>query len=239
MTRSERLERIQQDITESTKKSGREPGSVSLVAVSKTFAADDVAAFAALGHLDFGENKVQEFLRKKEEIDRRLPENNLRWHVIGHLQRNKAKEIVGKTQLFHALDSIKLASSLNLQLDRIAESMDCLVQVNVSGEASKFGIDPPDLNNFLESLHEQPNLRIHGLMTLASPSDNPEDVRGEFAQLRQLSESVQDLFFDPSRVHLSMGMSHYFKVAIEEGATIIRVGSSLFGSRDYSTAPSQ
>ena len=239
MTRSERLERIQQDIAESTKTSGRQNGSVSLVAVSKTFAADDVAAFEALGQLDFGENKVQEFIHKKAEIDRRLPDNNIRWHVIGHLQRNKAKEIVGKTQLFHALDSTKLASSLNEHLNRIGQSMDCLVQVNVSGEASKFGIDPADLKQFLELICEHPNLRIHGLMTLASPSDNPEDVRGEFALLRQLSDSVQGLFFDRNRVHLSMGMSHDFKVAIEEGATIVRVGSSLFGSRDYSVDASR
>ena len=233
MTRAERLQQINLEISEAAIRSGRTKSEVTLVAVSKTFPAADVAAFSELGQLNFGENKVQEFVQKKSEIDAILPGNTLKWHAIGHLQRNKAKDLVAITSMFHALDSLKLASTLDQQLERLDLRLPCLIQVNVSGEESKFGIEPSELDRFVDAALANKRLEIMGLMTLASPADNPEDIRPEFAHLRTLANSVADRWYDPSRIHLSMGMSHDFKIAIEEGATLVRVGSSLFGSRNY------
>lgn len=231
MNQKERLQQIQDEIHEAAKRSGRRGSDVTLVAVSKTFPIEDVLSFAKLGQVDFGENKIQEFVQKTKDYVAFSGAPAIRWHVIGHLQRNKAKELLGKTHLFHALDSVRLAETLHAQLNERKQSLRCLVQVNVSGEESKFGLQPNELDSFVDQISAFPTIKIGGLMTLAAPTENLETVRPQFALLRSLSESVRDRLDFTITPELSMGMSSDFEVAIEEGATIVRVGSSLFGER--------
>lgn len=209
---------------------GRSAEDVHLIAVSKTFPEEAILDVAAMGQRAFGENKVQELVRKVEALGKGTDEHPLEWHHIGHLQRNKAKEIVGRVTLFHALDSRRLANELQKRLLAIDETLDCLVQVNVSGEDSKFGLDPESLDVLMDELQAFDSLRIRGLMTLASPANDPEDVRPEMSRLRELSESIADRCVGKSPL-LSMGMSGDFEVAIEEGATHVRIGSAIFGTR--------
>jgi PLP dependent protein len=236
VNQKDRLSSIQDKIRSAAATSGRNEDAVTLVAVSKTFPLEDILSFGNLGQLDFGENKVQEFIQKSDEHRSLKNAPAIQWHLIGHLQRNKVKDIVGRAHLFHALDSVRLGKSLNRHLEEVNSSLSCLIQVNVSGEDSKFGISPSELDQFVDQMLGFDQLRLKGLMTLASPSHNSNEVRPQFAHLRALSESVSDrLTFDDFPV-LSMGMSSDFEVAIEEGATIIRVGSSLFGGRTYESA---
>jgi len=211
-------------------RAGRTPDEVQLIAVSKTFPEEDILEVAALGQRAFGENKVQELVRKVDNLGSGSADHPLEWHHIGHLQRNKAKDIVGRVSLFHALDSRRLAKELQKRLAAIDATMDCLVQVNVSGEDSKFGVDPSTLDGLVDALSGFDRLRIRGLMTLASPADDPEDVRPEMARLRNLSRSIADRLAGDAPI-LSMGMSGDFEVAIEEGATHVRIGSAIFGTR--------
>ncbi|MEM1097073.1 MAG: YggS family pyridoxal phosphate-dependent enzyme, partial [Bacteroidota bacterium] len=155
------------------------------------------------------------------------------WHMIGHLQRNKAKEVVAVADLFHGLDSPRLAKALNKRAEQVGRVMPCLVQVNVSGEDSKFGVAPGGVLSLLDAIAELPHLRIDGLMTLAAPSPDPERVRSQFALLRTLAEQHRRHAENIELRHLSMGMSGDFEVAVEEGATMLRIGSALFGARDY------
>lgn len=231
MNQKERLLQIQDEINAAARRSGRQGSDVTLVAVSKTFPIEDVLSFAKLGQVDFGENKIQEFVQKTKSFALFPEAPPIRWHVIGHLQRNKAKELVGKTHLFHALDSLRLAATLHAQLEESRQTLHCLVQINVSGEESKFGLHPSELDSFIDHISAFPTIKVGGLMTLAAPSENLETVRPQFALLRSLSESVRDRLDFTNTPELSMGMSSDFEIAIEEGATIVRVGSSLFGER--------
>ncbi|NNF04758.1 MAG: YggS family pyridoxal phosphate-dependent enzyme, partial [Rhodothermales bacterium] len=218
-------------IGEAAARVGRSAEDVTLVAVGKTFPADEIRRLHGLGHLDFGENKVQELVGKADEL---ADLSDVRWHMIGHLQRNKVKEVVGRVHLFHALDSARLARKLHGRLDMDNEEMDCLVQVNVSGEDSKYGVPPDQLEVLLDGVQRFDRLRLRGLMTLAAPAQDPEDVRHEFASMRELAERVRNrLNIGGKGPILSMGMSNDFEVAIEEGATHVRIGSAIFGPRNY------
>lgn len=228
--RQERLREILSRIEHAAGRVGRSADDVHLIAVSKTFPEEAILEVAALGQRAFGENKVQELVRKVDALGSGTPEHPMEWHHIGHLQRNKAKELVGRVALFHALDSRRLAMELQKRLEAAEETLDCLVQVNVSGEDSKYGLEPISLDGLMDDLMAFDRLRIRGLMTLASPVEDPEDVRPEMARLRTLAETVVDRFVD-ERALLSMGMSADFEVAIEEGATHVRIGSALFGAR--------
>lgn len=228
--RKERLESIQERIRAAAARSGRHFEDVQLVAVSKTFPEDAILEVAALGQRVFGENKVQELVRKMDHLGQGTEAHPIEWHHIGHLQRNKAKDIAGRVSLFHALDSARLGTELQKRLEAVDATLDCLVQVNVSGEDSKFGIDPAMVDALMDDVSALSRLRLRGLMTLASPADDPEEVRPEMARLRVLSETVADRFVD-GKPFLSMGMSGDFEVAIEEGATHVRIGSAIFGTR--------
>lgn len=225
-----RLLEVRERIARAAKRSGRTSDDVTLVAVSKTFPSAVIREFLELNHVDFGENKVQEFLEKASD----LVDSGINWHFIGHLQRNKAKEITRGVKLFHGLDSVRLGRELQKRLTADDTRLDCLLQVNVSNEDTKFGVPISGVAAALEQLAAFDRLRILGLMTLASPADNAEDVRHEFALLRTVSraERVQPYLNSGLTPLLSMGMSHDFEVAIEEGATHVRIGSALFGSRD-------
>lgn len=233
MDKKQNLDEILGRIQDAARKSGKNASDITLIAVSKTFPVEDVVAFSDLGQLHFGENKVQELVDKTQSFTALRPDKAIQWHAIGHLQRNKVKDIIGITSLFHALDSVRLAQTIQQKAEERDVFMPVLIQVNVSGEDSKFGIQPHQLDGLMDELQSLNRIQVKGLMTLAAPAENPEEIRPQFAHLRNLSLQVKDRFVDPSNPQLSMGMSSDYEVAIEEGATLVRIGSSLFGGRSY------
>ncbi|MEP0548042.1 MAG: YggS family pyridoxal phosphate-dependent enzyme [Rhodothermales bacterium] len=217
-------------------RAGRDPGAVRLVAVSKTFPIEVVQAGIEAGLTDFGENRVQELEEKAGAIPGAVSGGAIRWHLIGPLQRNKAKKTLEHADLFHALDSDRLAKELDKRAADAERVFPCFVQVNVSDEDTKSGLAPADVHAFLDRLAAFEHLRIVGLMTLAEPVDTEDDletvVRPQFRRLRTLAETY-DASANPhvDLRRLSMGMSGDFEVAVEEGATDVRLGSALFGER--------
>lgn len=208
-------------------RAGRDPSEVTLVAVTKNVDAGRVALAAKAGVSDFGENRVQEAAEKIPLVDA-----DVAWHFVGHLQRNKARDAVELFSLIHSLDSMKLAHELNRRCDMADSAIDLLLQVNISGEETKFGVPPEMAKDFLLEVARHERLRVRGLMTIAPYSDDPEDARPWFSQARQLMGELGRLSISNVRMdELSMGMSGDYEVAIEEGATIIRVGTAIFGER--------
>ncbi|MDX1429807.1 MAG: YggS family pyridoxal phosphate-dependent enzyme [Rhodothermales bacterium] len=211
-------------------RAGRDSREVTVVAVSKNFSLGDIRFAFEAGVRHFGENRVQELVQKVDLWSDRYPNGVPVWHMVGHLQRNKAKEIIGRCGLFHALDSERLAEALSARAESKETVVPCLVQVNVSGEDSKFGFSPDEAVQAASALAQYGGMKVRGLMTLAHPSTDPEAVRPEFAKLRDLFERIRSVLGAQFHV-LSMGMSGDFEVAIEEGATHIRVGTAIFGER--------
>lgn len=202
-------------------RAGRAHEAVRLVAVSKTKPAWMVVAAADAGVTDFGENYVQDALAKQDEIDRK----DIHWHFIGHLQRNKVKHVVGRFDLLHSLDSVRLADALESRAEAIDASVRALIEVNLAEETSKTGVAPADLVALLTHCRGLTRVHIAGLMTMPPPVDDPEDARPLFRRLAQIAA-------EHGLEELSMGMTHDFEVAIEEGATMVRVGTALFGPRE-------
>ncbi len=230
MSISENYQRIMENIQKSAEKAGRNMEEITLLGVSKTVDLERMQEAIACGVYDLGENKVQELLWKYDA----LPKENLRWHLIGHLQTNKVKYIADKVELIHSIDSIKVARELNKQAEKCGRNIKFLLQVNVSGEESKFGISPDEVEEFLENAAVMRNIRLCGLMTIPPFTENPEHSRKYFYKLKKLfvdigAKNYDNIFMET----LSMGMSGDYGVAIEEGATIVRVGTALFGARDY------
>ena len=224
-----RINEVRGRIGEAASRSGRSPEDITLIAVSKTYPASDVDDAAACGIRDFGENKVQELLIKQPECA-----GELRWHLIGHLQTNKVRSVVGRVCLIHSVDSLHLAEEIDRRAAAQGITQDVLLQVNAAGEDTKFGVSPDGLIPLAEGIAEKfVNVRIRGLMQIAPYAEDPEEVRKWFRKLRQLKEELARRGFTGSDI-LSMGMSHDFETAIEEGATHIRVGTAIFGERDYS-----
>ncbi len=216
----DRIHRVQEKISGACRRAGRREKDVTLIAVTKTWPVEVVAAAVEAGLAGFGENKVQELVAKAPHF----PDQN--WYMIGHLQRNKARQVVEHAKEFHALDSIRLAQTLNRYAEAAGLVLPCFLQVNVSGEASKFGLDPTRIDEILAPLEEFQSVRLAGLMTLASP--DVRKVREEFRLLRRIRSRYGHL----TGPGLSMGMSGDYEIAIEEGATHVRVGSALFGPRN-------
>ena len=235
VSRNELIDRIgavQERIEAACRRAGRAPDDVILIAVSKTFPLEAVELAHEAGLRHFGENKAQELTDKAADRPGRYGGGDLHWHMIGHLQRNKAKDVAATADVFHALDSPRLARELDKRAGNEGRVLPCFVQVNVSGEDSKYGLDPARLYPFLDGLADHEHLFVHGLMTLAAPTDDPEDVRPQFVRLRELAEGYTG--HDRVRLtDLSMGMSGDFEVAVEEGATHVRIGSAIFGPRTY------
>lgn len=222
------LATIQQKIADACAKAGREPSSVRLLPVTKTVPAERLRIAFAAGCEEMGENKVQE-AREKSEL---LSDLAIKWCIIGHLQTNKVKYITRFAHEFQALDSLKVAAELDKRLQAAGRGMDVYVQVNSSGEVSKFGLPPEEVEDFVNQLPDYASLRVKGLMTLAIFSTDHERVRACFVRMRELQERLRQsapagLSFD----ELSMGMSGDFELAIEEGATVVRVGQAIFGKR--------
>lgn len=203
-------------------------GSVVLVAVSKTKPNSDIEALYAAGQRDFGENYVQELVDKQAS----LPED-IRWHFIGHLQSNKVKYIASFVHLIHGIDSIKLLQEVNKQAIKANRVIDCLLQMHIAQEETKFGLDEEELNNILDQLHAFPHVRVRGLMGMASFTENQEQVKMEFSLLKHYFDTAKAKLASPEFDTLSMGMSGDYTLAIEQGSTLVRIGSLLFGARQY------
>lgn len=226
---TDNLNRVKEEIVFSCGKCGRNPEEVTLVAVSKTKPKEDILELYQSGQRDFGENYIQE-LREKHDS---LPAD-IRWHMIGHLQRNKVKYIAEYITMIHSVDTLELAAAIDKEAAKHSRIIPILMEVNVAGEDTKFGVAPEEAASFAEAISHLPNVRLRGLMTSAPFVENPEEDRAVFRELRKLSVDIRQKNYNNVTVDvLSMGMSNDYQVAVEEGATIVRVGTSIFGRRDY------
>lgn len=224
------LTNVEQHIKEACERSGRSISEVCLVAVSKTKPKEMLMEVYDCGIRQFGENYVQEMVDKVESLPK-----DITWHMIGHLQRNKVKYVVGRAAMIHSVDSERLAAAISEEAVKKNIVQDILVEVNVAGEENKFGVTCEDASAFIENIAQLKNIRIRGLMTSAPFVDNPEDNRKYFKQLKQLLVDINQKNIDNVCMDvLSMGMTNDYTVAVEEGATHVRVGTAIFGARDYS-----
>ena len=226
----EQLEEVRERVNAACLRAGRDPKSVTLIAVSKTKPMSMIEELLPLGVVDFGENKVQELTAKEEALP-----SHIRWHMIGHLQRNKVRYIVDKAYLIHSVDSLRLAEAVSQEAVKKGVTANILIEVNVAGEDSKFGVRPEETAALAEAISKLPNISVKGLMTIAPFVENAEENREVFRNLRKLSVDIEEKKFNNvTMAVLSMGMTGDYEVAIEEGATMVRVGTGIFGERDYS-----
>lgn len=226
----DQLTLVEDKIQKACERSGRNREDVTLIAVSKTKPIEMLQEAYNLGVRIFGENKVQELTEKYELLPK-----DIQWHLIGHLQTNKVKYIVDKVDLIHSVDSLKLAETIEKEAAKKGCIVRILVEVNVAEEESKFGIKVEDVLPFMEKISNFSHIKVEGLMTIAPFVENPEENRMIFSKLRQLSVDINAKNIDNVNVSiLSMGMTNDYEVAIEEGATFVRVGTGIFGKRDYS-----
>ncbi len=255
-----RYAEVRERIARAAERSGRRPEQVILIAVTKNAESDDVRTLLELGHRDFGENRVQPLLQRQAMVEefaarlRALPQARqgraardaeavltgratagdtpgpVRWHMIGHLQRNKVRRIIGSVRLIHSVDSLRLAEEIQAAALKRDTPVEVLVQVNCSGESQKFGCPIAAALPLAEQIETMVNVRVRGLMTMAAFSDNPEDARPAFARCRELFEEIRTTGIGEGRFDLlSMGMTGDFEVAIEEGANLVRIGTAIFG----------
>jgi pyridoxal phosphate enzyme (YggS family) len=225
----EQLLEVEQKIMEACRRAGRVREEVTVVAVSKTKPVSMLQTAYQLGVREFGENKVQELCDKYEAFG-----SEVHWHMIGHLQRNKVKQVVDKAALIHSLDSEGLAAQIEKESAKIGRRTPVLVEVNMAQEESKFGISPENAEDFIRKIAEYPHILVQGLMTVAPYVENPEENRVYFRNLRQVLIDINGKSIDNVDMKdLSMGMTNDYEIAIEEGATIIRIGTGIFGNRIY------
>lgn len=225
----ENLKSVEEEISKSCEKSGRSREDVTLIAVSKTKPVETLQEAYDLGVRVFGENKVQELVDKYDALPK-----DIHWHLIGHLQRNKVKYIIDKVDMIHSVDSIRLAETIEKEAAKHDRKVKILIEVNVAREESKFGLLPEELDAFVEEVSHFSHLQVMGLMTIAPFVENPEENRPVFEHLRKLSVDIAKKNIDNIIMSvLSMGMTNDYQVAVEEGATMVRVGTGIFGERNY------
>lgn len=224
-----RIKSIRQRIDDAARSVGRDPSEVRLVAVTKMVDADRIRGAYDAGLRDFGENYAQQLVYKHEALAVHCPD--VRWHFIGHLQRNKVRTIVGRVHLIHSVDSIRLLDEIERRAAQQGSIQSCLIQVNVGEESQKTGIAPDQLRELLSAGLQRSSCRVVGLMTMPPYGASAEDSRPFFRQLRQLKDQAQQWFVSAGVQELSMGLSHDFEVAVQEGATHVRIGTAIFGSR--------
>lgn len=223
---------IRARIADACRRVDRSPDEITLIAVSKTFPVAAVEAAIRAGICHFGENRVQELVAKCTETPGHWRGGNRAWHMIGHLQRNKARDVVRFADCFHALDSARLARALNERAKEEERLLPCMVQVNISGEISKFGVQPDEVAPLFDEVAHCEHIRVEGLMAMTSLHAGPDKIRREFRNMRTLFDTFPaQIAANISMQQLSMGMSRDFEEAIEEGATHVRIGSALFGER--------
>lgn len=224
---SDNIKEVLEQVKTAAAQANRDPSEIKIVAVTKTVPVERIREAVDAGLTVLGENRVQELTAKYPLVE------GVEWHLIGHLQSNKVKYIVDKVSLFHALDSLSLAEEINKRMAPLGRAMDVLIQVNVAGEGTKFGIKPEETRDFVDAVRKLPGLKIRGLMTIGPFVADPEEVRPVFRRLRLLAEEVKTIGFPGVEMrHLSMGMSNDYIIAVEEGATLLRLGSVLFGPRN-------
>ena len=227
---AENLQQVNANIEKACAAVSRDPGEVTLVAVSKTKPVSMLQEAYDAGARVFGENKVQEIMDKYD----RLP-SDIQWHMIGHLQRNKVKYIAGKVALIHSVDSLRLAKTISEEAVKHNCEIPILIEVNVAGEESKFGVSVEETLPLIEEIAKLPAIHVEGLMTIAPYVEDPEENRPVFRKLKELSVDIAAKNINNVRMAiLSMGMTGDYEVAVEEGATLVRVGTGVFGERDYS-----
>lgn len=225
----ENLADVEKRICAACERAGRDRSEVTLITVSKTNPVPRLKEAMDCGIRIFGENKVQEMLEKQEELP-----DNLEWHMIGHLQRNKVKYLMGKVALIHSVDSLRLAQEISKEAGKHGTIEDILVEINVAEEESKFGITTEEAIDLVSEIAKLPNLHVKGLMTIAPFVADPEENREVFRALKKLSVDISNKNIDNVTMSvLSMGMTNDYEVAIEEGATMVRVGTGIFGKRSY------
>ncbi len=222
------VDAVMERIEKAAQRSGRPADAITLIAVSKTVDAAMVSLAYEAGVRHFGENRAQELALKRYQLDL-----DCTWHFIGHLQSNKARDALANSHLIHSVDSVALAKEIDRRASAAGVKARILAQVNISNEESKSGINVADTEQFVVELSAFPNLEIQGLMTIAAPTADPEEVRPQFLTMKQAFDRIAGInhHHNVRMEHLSMGMSHDFEVAIEEGATMVRVGTAIFGAR--------
>ncbi len=226
---AEQLQAIREDIRQACIRSGRNPEEVTLIAVSKTKPVSMIQEAIQAEQIVFGENKVQELCSKYEELPK-----NLHWHMIGHLQRNKVKYVADKVALIHSVDSFRLAKTIDQEGEKIGRVIPLLIEVNVAQEETKFGVSVEDTLPLISEISTLSHVEIRGLMTIAPYVEDPEENRPVFRKLKQLSVDIKDKNMNNVYMDiLSMGMTNDYQVAVEEGATLVRVGTGIFGERNY------
>ncbi|MCX5716680.1 MAG: YggS family pyridoxal phosphate-dependent enzyme [Candidatus Omnitrophica bacterium] len=228
---SENLAAVTKRITIAAKKVNRDPGSVKLVCVTKGRTIEQIKVAASLGVSDIGENRVQEAVEKYNNLKPDTSNLKPKWHLIGHLQTNKAKDAVRIFDLIHSVDSFKLAQEIHKQAAKINKVQDVLIEVNISGEPTKFGVAPEKLMVLAKDMISLYNIKLSGLMAIAPVVENPQAARPYFVKLRELKEEINNSLlkaYSLKLMTLSMGMSQDYEVAIEEGATMVRIGTAIF-----------
>lgn len=227
---AQNLKTIQQKIEQAANDAGRDPSEITLVAVSKTKPVDDIYEAITAGHLHFGENRMKELEDKMAEVE--MPD--VVWHFIGNLQTNKIKYIADRVNWIHSVEKAKYLKEIEKRAGQANRVVNALIQVNISDEKQKGGCKPEDLAGILESAQKYEHVKVRGLMGMATFVDDPEEVRSEFKLLKELFDSHQKYNSGSVNLeHLSMGMTNDMEVAIEEGATMVRIGSAIFGERNY------
>ena len=225
----ENIKLVEENIKKACEKVGRDVNEVTLIAVSKTKPYTAIEEALPTGVKDYGENKVQELCDKYEILPK-----DIKWHMIGHLQRNKVKYLVGKASLIHSVDSIRLAEQIEKEYAKADEIANILIEVNMAQEESKFGITSEETEQLVREIAKFEHIRIKGLMTIAPYTEDPESNRDYFREIKKLSVDIRDKNIDNvSMSVLSMGMTGDYQVAVEEGATLVRVGTGIFGERNY------
>ncbi len=229
---AENIQNIGENLKKTAIRCGRDPKEISLIAVSKTFGVDKILEAVEAGSMDFGENYVQELVEKFDQ----LRHKNLRWHFIGHLQSNKVKYISEWIHMIHSVDSESLAAEIDKRAGKANRIIDVLAEVNTSEEATKFGVRPEDACSFVEKISRFEHIRVKGLMTIGPYTENKQESRVSFSSLRSIFDETnrRGAVREPLTV-LSMGMTHDYDIAIEEGATMIRIGTAIFGARTNTT----
>lgn len=226
---SENLREVQDNISEACRRSGRNPEEVTLIAVSKTKPVEVLQDAYDAGARFFGENKVQEITAKYPVLP-----SDIHWHMIGHLQRNKVKYIIDKVDMIHSVDSLRLAQTIEQEAAKHNKIMPILLEVNIAEEDTKFGLKVQEVQPLLEEIYSFEHIQVEGLMTIAPFVDNAEDNREVFRALKKLSVDISGKNINNINMHvLSMGMTGDYEVAVEEGATMVRVGTGIFGARNY------
>jgi pyridoxal phosphate enzyme (YggS family) len=226
----ENIDDIVKKIEAACKKVGRNPNDITLIAVSKTVESPKVREAFAAGVDNLGENRVQELVKKYED----LKDIDIKWHMIGHLQKNKVKYIIDKTVLIHSVESLSLAEEIDKRAKKAGIVANVLIELNIGEEESKFGIKEENVYDFVKSMEEFENIKVSGLMTVAPFCENPEDVRWVFKKMKDIYDKISAMNLKNAEMkYLSMGMTNDFEIAIEEGSNMIRIGTAIFGARKY------